>query len=62
MFPFHFLTDVLTVMLLTVFFVSIFDTDFSNYPSPAAGLWDYCAVAAHSFSSKLFTRYSTGQR
>ena len=51
------------LMLLTGYFVPIFfHTDFSVYPGPSAGLWDYCAVTAYSFSSKLFTRYCTDQR
>ena len=47
---------------VTGYFVPIFHIDVSVYPSTPAGLWDCFAVAAHSFSSKLFARYSTDQR
>ena len=44
------------LMLLTGYLVPIifFHTDFSVYPGPVAGHWDFFAVAAYSFSSKLF--------
>ena len=53
----YFLMDVHSNV--TEYFVTVFHTDVSVYPSPVAGLRGYSAVAAYSFSSKLFTRYST---
>ena len=53
----HFVMDVHSNV--TEYFVTVFHTDVSVYPGPAAGLRGYGAVAAHSFSSTLFTRYST---